>query len=477
MNPPLQIPKELLDDYDWRREMAKTFKGFLLVYLPHYLTLPPGIFADDLITDLSNPLERFLDITGFRGSAKSTLGSLGLPLWMALVNPEVYPFIIPIADTGLQSGLNIANIKEELDNNLLIKQDFGSIKGEFVADWTLESEEEWQAKNMLLSNGVRILGRSRGQKVRGLRHKQHRPKVVIVDDPEDLDWVAKKENRDKTERWLKGEVIPGIDPKVGRLIVIGNMLSNDALMARLRKNPLFKHIEIPLIKQEDGKKIYMWPAMFGSDEEVDKLKQAVGPVSFQREYMLKAVQEEGQPVKEEWIQYYDLKPAEADQGMRGVGVDLAISKRETADYTTMVDGTICFINGQPRIYIEPYPVNDRLSFYETIETAKAKSTISQGMTFFVEDVAYQRAAIEEMQRNLLAVVPMKATTDKRARLLSVAPYIQNGTVQFARIGNEDLIIQLLGFGIEAHDDLVDGLVDLISGLIKNYIQNCEVIAL
>ncbi len=106
-----------------------------------------------------------VEIIGFRGSAKSTFGSLALPLWAALEYPDFYNFIIPIADTGTQASLNIANIKEELENNPLIKQDYGEIKGNFIADWTLESEEEWQAKNMLLSNGVRILARSRGQKV------------------------------------------------------------------------------------------------------------------------------------------------------------------------------------------------------------------------------------------------------------------------------------------------------------------------
>ena len=42
-----------------------------------------------------------------------------------------------------------------------------------------------------------ILARSRGQKVRGLRHLQFRPRLVIVDDPEDGEWVRTKENRDK----------------------------------------------------------------------------------------------------------------------------------------------------------------------------------------------------------------------------------------------------------------------------------------
>jgi len=453
--------------------MAKTLKGFCLVYLPHHFYLPPGIYHDELMQILGDPNERFLDILGFRGSTKSTLASLGLPLCQALEYPEIYPFIIPIADTGLQAAINIANIKDELDNNILIKQDYGDIKGEFVEAWDLKSKEEWQAKNMLLSNGVRILARSRGQKVRGLKHHQHRPKSVIIDDVEDLEWVQKKENRDKTERWLKSEVIPGIDKNTGRVIVIGNRLHSDALMARLRKNKKFKHIEIPLVEEKNGQKVYSWPAMYPDKEAIDDLKETVGPVVFQREFMLKAVAEEGQPVKEEWIQYYDYQPLDV-QGYDGCGVDLAIGQKNTSDYTSMASGTICTIDGKPKIFIDKYPVNAHLTFHEMIVTAQGINGVNPNRTFFVEKVAYQQAAIEELQRKLLPVIPMQATTDKRARLLSIAPYIQNGTVVFPRSGCEDMIIQLLGIGVEAHDDLVDALVYLILGLVKNYITNCEI---
>ena len=153
----LRLSSKILDDYDFRRAMAKTFKGFCLIYLSHHFSLPPGIYHDELMGLLSNPNERFLSILGFRGCSKSTLSSLALPLWAALEHPDYYPFILPIADTGMQAGINIANIKDELDHNLLIKQDYGNIKGDFVEAWDLKSDEEWQAKNMLLSNGVRIL--------------------------------------------------------------------------------------------------------------------------------------------------------------------------------------------------------------------------------------------------------------------------------------------------------------------------------
>jgi hypothetical protein len=50
--------------------------------------------------------------------------------------------------------------------------------------------------------------------------------LVVVDDPEDGEWLRMKENRDETNRWLHSEIIPGLDAGKGKLIVIviGNLI-------------------------------------------------------------------------------------------------------------------------------------------------------------------------------------------------------------------------------------------------------------
>lgn len=483
----LQLNERVLETHSGRREIAKTLLGFCLVYLPHYFFLEPAEFHKELFDEIENPANRFLEIIGFRGSAKSTIGSLALPLWGALEYSNYYPFIIPIADTSLQSGLNIANIKTELDNNSLLRQDYGKIESKKVFDKspedpTFESDEEWQAKNMLLSNGVRILGRSRGQKVRGIRHKQHRPKLIVVDDPEDLKWVKTKENRDATERWLRGEVLPGMDERTGRCILIGNHLHNDGLLARMKKPPTpFKTLEYPLMKNEKC----TWLAKYPNQKALDTQRQIAGPTAWMREYLLKVVAEEGQIIKDEWIQYYDNipEPVYAEDPLTkqqelisnpivsaGVGVDLAISKKESADFTAMVGGVNAKDEEQRiHLHILPRPINRRLNFQETIATAKGQyKTIGDRYSlpiFFVEDVAYQRVAIEMMQAAGVPAHSVKVGTDKRTRLLLAAPYIENGTVLFPKEGCEDLLAQLTGFGIEDHDDLADSFVHLVLGIV------------
>ena len=75
-----------------------------------------------------------------------------------------------------------------------------------------------------------------------------------------------------------------------------------------------------------------------------------------------------------------------------------------------------------------------------------------------------------MERALLPVMPMKPTTDKRSRLQTVTPLIENGTVLFPRTGCEELLGQIFNLGVESHDDLCDGLTTLLLGLVQRGLE-------
>jgi len=198
--------------------------------------------------------------------------------------------------------------------------------------------------------------------------------------------------------------------------------------------------------------------------------------AWQREYMLKLVPEEGQIIKDEWIQYYDSVPDDIIV-FRGTGVDLAISKKASADYTAMVSGKLAEEKEKPKVYVMPNPVNERLSGFETTERARRVSLglgDNENLTpLWVEDVAYQRMQVEAMIKAGLPATSIKVSTDKRARLMTISSYVENGTVVFPRKGCEDLLLQLTGFGVEAHDDLVDAFVYMVQGLMNQYGQTVK----
>jgi predicted phage terminase large subunit-like protein len=472
---PEQAFKGILSDPEVRRQLRKSLKGFGLLYFSHHLYLAPGEHHDPMIAAMEDPAIEFLEVIGFRGSSKTTWGSLITPIYFALEKRDAYPFIIIGADTSLQAGTNIANIKYELETNELLKQDYGRFEIRSTDDPTpepsFESEEEWQARNLLLSNDVRILARSRGQKIRGLKHRQYRPRAVMLDDPESLEWVRTKENRDKTEQWLNSEVIPALDKQQRKLIILINNLHMDALAARVKAKGTFTVLEFPLLNDADEWESCIWKAQYSDQKAIDAERKNAGAVAWEREYKLKVVAEEGQIIKPEDITYYDDLPKNSVAALKGHGIDLAISQAANADYTTEVEGDVHYLDDAPKIFLMPDPYNEHVTFHDFMRYVRGIPAERKGANiFFVEDVAYQKAAIQEMERAMLPVIGIKHTTDKRSRLQVVAPYIKNGTVLFPRAGCEQLLTQLFGFGVEAHDDLVDGLVTLLEGLVQQGLE-------
>jgi hypothetical protein len=116
-----------------------------------------------------------------------------------------------------------------------------------------------------------------------------------------------------------------------------------------------------------------------------------------------------------------------------------------------------------------------MTFSETMDTLdNVRKSSGMSSEFFVEAVAYQQAAIEEMERRAFSVQAMHPIKDKRARLRVAARYIKMRIVKFPRHGCDQLLTQLLGFVVEKFDDGVDVLVYLILGLVGEGISPQEV---
>lgn len=457
-----KMQDRILLDQDFRKELGlSSLLLFAHIYFSHYMTYDSADFHKLICAELQDDAENFVEILAFRGSAKSTFSNTVYPIWAIVSKRKHFPVIA--SDTSGQAKLHIFNIRNELEKNYLLNKDFGPFHG----------RDEWTSTSLIIKEyDARVSARSTGQTIRGLRYKQYRPDVFIADDIEDLDSVGTKESRDKTYRWFKA-AISGLSDN-SKKVLIGNLLHSDGVMMRIKKEiengtRKGKLLEIPIINA-DG--TIAWSGRFPDMKAIEEKKAEINDMrTWQREFLLRIVSEEGQIIKDDWIKYYNELPSGTPQAL-GTAIDLAISKKATADYTTMVSGELRDAGGKPKVFIYANPINDRLSFNETIETAKGVSKAlggGEGYTqLWVEKVAYQAAAIEEMQNNGLPVEGVTVSQDKRARLQTVSAYLQNGTVEFPVKGCEDLIIQLIGFGVEAHDDLVDAFVMLVQKLMAQW---------
>jgi predicted phage terminase large subunit-like protein len=247
-------------------------------------------------------------------------------------------------------------------------------------------------------------------------------------------------------------------------MIIGNLLHEDSLLMRLKQGIEYKKLEgkfyaYPLL---DENNTIAWSAKFKTLADIERLKATIGTDSaWFREYLLRIISDADRLVHPEWLHYYDVIPEELHGSFRytATGIDLAISQRESADYTAMVSAKIYGYREELKVFILPNPINKRLSFPETFDQAKALSkSLGEGSytKLFIEEVGYQAALIQDLSNHNVPAEGVKVSgQDKRARLALVTHLIQQGKVMFPRYGAEELIQQLTGFSIEKHDDLAD----------------------
>ncbi len=467
----MKIWNRILRDQNYRKALtSRSSYWFAHVYFAKYITYDTADFHRDIFALIDDPTKELVEVLAFRGSAKSTDITLIAPIFWMIAQEARYEVFI--GDTFPQAKQYIYNVKSELETNQLLIKDWGPFKPAI-------NEDEWQKTSIVIPKyGTRMSAHSAGQNIRGLRQLEKRPDRVICDDLENLKSVRKKENRDKLYDWWKTDVL-NVGDKGTRFFLLGNLLHSDGLMKRIEKEitsgKLTGTFRKYAIAKRNGEP--MWPGKFGDKAGLERERRRINnSKTWRRECLLKIVPEDGQVIREEWIKRFRVIPDEAQTTARGCGVDLAISQKATADCTAMVPGTAAMLADKPKIYVTDDIINERLGFHNTIERAKSKQQSEDGMSFFVEAVGYQLAAIETMQANWINVHPVKPMGDKRARLETVAKYVQDGTVEFQEGSMcDDLITQLLGFGVEAHDDMVDAFVYLILGLVKNSITTSEVI--
>jgi predicted phage terminase large subunit-like protein len=120
-----------------------------------------------------------------------------------------------------------------------------------------------------------------------------------------------------------------------------------------------------------------------------------------------------------------------------------------------------------RFYVLPNPINVRIGFPETLELVRELNVQLKGPKFYVESTAYQEALVQSAKRDTIDVTGVKPSQDKPTRLNMIADKIQRGIILFPEHGCKDLLTQLVGFGIEKHDDLVDALTIAIIEAVRN----------
>ena len=422
--------------------------------------------------ELCCSLDTYVAIAAPRGHAKSTAITVCYTLANMLFRQRRFALIV--SETEGQAILQLGEIKKQLTENEDLRQLFG-VKGfvkEAEADFICEFED---------GERFRITAKGAEQKVRGLRWNGARPDLIIGDDLEGDEQVLNKERRDKFRNWVYGALLP-CKSDHGIVRVVGTILHADSFLENLMPPQHGKYTVYEGLKtysidprkrdtrgwtsvkyaahNEDFTNI-LWPEKKSKDglirDRQAMIDQGLSDV-WSREMLNVPIDE-----SRAFIKKNDLVPLGEDEKKLPlnfyVGVDLAISEKQTADYSVFVIGGM---DESRRFHVRDV-IRERMAADELVAMFISIQEAYKPVAFVVEDGQIAKTLMpslnEEMHRT--GVYPsihlVRASTDKVARARPLQARIRAKAVKWDMEADwwPNMEDELLKFPRGKHDDQVD----------------------
>ena len=241
-------------------------------YLSQLMDKKTSEFHKKLIKIVNNNKNERISILAPRGHAKTTWISVIYVIWKIVFNRNIR--IIIISDTDDQAEAIMRSIKDELEYNKALIEEFGifkerDIKGKVnvwrANDITVKRERRSKEPTLICAGmfSRKLLGK--------------RADLIIIDDPLNEENTEDEKQREKVLRIFKKTITPIIES--GKIIVIGTKKHKFDLHYELGKNKRYKQFKFRAI---EGKKV-LWTEKYDIDDLSD-IKAEIGELEFNYEY-------------------------------------------------------------------------------------------------------------------------------------------------------------------------------------------------
>lgn len=506
----LQAGKELTGPKGLRRKLgAIDLEYFGRAYLPHYFVRESPPFHGELdqiwrdgVMKGWNPFHEAKEISRAdgcrraieapRGHAKSTTFTFKDSIHAAVYGYKHYEIIL--SDSSEQAEGFLADIKTELEENGAIWEDFGELQGKV-----------WKAMVILLSNGTKIEALGAGKKIRGRRHKQWRPDLIVCDDLENDENVNTPDQRKKLRNWFYKAVSKAGDTYTD-IVYIGTLLHFDALLANVTKNPSYKTVKYQGVisfarntelweaweaiytdlandaRQEDAQKFFeasrdamlegtavLWEEKL-SYYDLMVIRISEGEASFNSEIQNDPIDPENCTFQEEWFDFYDDDgkqiPDFSEPRFLFIGAnDPSLGKNKKSDTSSIFALAKDTLTGY--IYILIADIEKRKPDKIIEDAIEASRRLKREYKrpyyqFGVETVQFQYYFAEIMRQKsaevgeYLPILEINSTQNKDARIQSLQPFVKNGYLKFSK-KHKTLLKQMTEYPMGKNDDGPDGL--------------------
>lgn len=308
-----------------RKNLAEMdIEFFALCYFPKYFDREFGSFHKELFSELKYMLGNTGLIEAFglpREHGKSTINSFLFPLYSTLYNKSQFTLIISATEQIALPFLDM--IKDELENNSLLIEDFNLTKGN---RWN--NNEIW-----VKGNGIDacIMIRGIDGSLRGIHFKQYRPQLVLLDDLLKDDTAKSETKREQIKCTFTDVVIP-IGTKETNILVVGTILHEDDLMADLLKGkiPGVRSIrKSAVLSFSDRADLWgEWERLYNDLKDYDRIITAKAFFEDNKEAMLSGTE----ILWSEYLDYYYLMCKKQAMGDKAFYKELQNDPRSTSDY-------------------------------------------------------------------------------------------------------------------------------------------------
>lgn len=488
------------------REMGRSFEFFRRFYFQSYHKHPDSAFHKEMtgfLTDISVRRGQKFAIAAPRSSAKSTLITLEYVLYSICYRLD--PFIVIFSSTTEQAERYLSDIKRELESNPRLIEDFPDI----CEIGRKPGPPRWCKSEIETRNKVKVLTQSPGRQARGMRYREVRPSLIILDDVETDEKIQSVEQYDKITDWFTKTVLK-LGSAETNIILTGTIHHYNSLLAQYANekiNPgwikrIYRSVISWAIRTELWEK---WTKIYNNHEKFNEKNGPEGAKEYfetNRDAML----ENTKVLWPESKSYYDLMVMRENDGTASFDSEMQNEPVNPRD---------CYFNPDEFHYWDDaysceedllQAIGEHAEFYGAcdpslgrqgkrgdysaiitllrdsrngnlyvldadIERRKPDATIDHILALH-QRRSYQRFAIESNQfqefmaselekrgkeRGLYPPVEkIVSTSDKLGRIQTLEPIVKNGAIKFSR-RHITLLEQMRYFPKGNHDDGPDAL--------------------
>jgi hypothetical protein len=406
-----------------------------------------------------------LAVAAPRGSAKSTVLTLLFPLH-AIVFKRKH-FILICQSTYDKAARSLENIKKEFRDNSKLNEYGIKIVKDSEGDSIFKHSDGMEVR--VLCKGAEQLG-----KVRGEKFGAWRPDLILVDDLEDDELVRNPDRRAMLKETFDEALIPAGDKHTMDVIVIGTILHDDALMARLVSPTEYGEYRKLLYKALGDDGVSLWPQKW-SVEELKKI-EADKPAVFAKEYQNDPSHGDMNDIKasdfRKWKiieNDYVLYGAEGEIIARGelrtcraaIACDLAWEEKRESDSTAIVPG---FLTPESYLLVDDYVCKKGVKPDAFISIVSEMEKRLRALTGYYVPVGLEKAKLEKVYKHLFREAMKKNNhwisfkdlvwdADKIQRIMVRCQprYAQHAI--FHKAGMGELELQMTRIRSTPHDDL------------------------